>query len=79
MLFVLFCFWVCLFFVVVFKQTIHWKEVYMCTVARLKVNSVDPDKTAHEPSRLDLCSLQKPVIIACGSERVKYDCNIMNF
>ena len=35
-------------------------------------NSVDPDKTAHyEPSHLDLCYLQKPIIIACGSERVK--------
>ena len=35
-------------------------------------NSVDPDETAHyEPSHLDLCCLQKPVIIACGSERVK--------
>ena len=35
-------------------------------------NSVDPDETAHyELSHLDLCCLQKPVIIACGSERVK--------
>ena len=35
-------------------------------------NSVDPDETAHiEPSHLDLRCLQKPVIIACGSERVK--------
>ena len=34
-------------------------------------NSVDPDETAHyEPSHLDLCCLQKPIIIACGSERV---------
>ena len=33
--------------------------------------SVDPDETAHyEPSHLDLCCLQKPIIIACGSERV---------
>ena len=24
-----------------------------------------------EPSYLDLCCLQKPIIIACGSERVK--------
>ena len=30
-------------------------------------NSVDLDETAH----LDLCCLQKPIIIACGSERVK--------
>ena len=35
-------------------------------------NSVDPDEMAHyEPSHLDLCCLQKPNIIACGSERVK--------
>ena len=35
-------------------------------------SSVDPDETPHsEPSRLDLCCLQKPIIIACGSERVK--------
>ena len=35
-------------------------------------NSVDPDETAHyEPSHLDLCCLQKPIIINCGSERVK--------
>ena len=33
-------------------------------------NSVDPDETAHKPSLLDLCCLQKP-FIACGSERVK--------
>ena len=34
-------------------------------------NSVDPDETAHyEPSNLDLRCLQKPIIIACGSERV---------
>ena len=29
-------------------------------------NSVDPDKTAH----LDLCCLQKPIIIAYGNERI---------
>ena len=29
-------------------------------------NSIDPGKTAH----LDLCCLQKPIIIACSSERV---------
>ena len=41
-------------------------------------NSIDPDETAHyEPSHLDRYCLQKPIIIACGSERVntlyKYD------
>ena len=35
-------------------------------------NSVDPDETAHyEPSHLDLRCLQRPIIIACRSERVK--------
>ena len=35
-------------------------------------NSVDPDETAHyEPSHLDLCCLQKPIIITSSSERVK--------
>ena len=33
-------------------------------------NSINSDETAHEPSHLDLCCLQKPNIIACGSERV---------
>ena len=34
-------------------------------------NSKDPDETAHyEPSHLDLCCLQKPIIKAYGSERV---------
>ena len=31
-------------------------------------NSVDE---LNEPSHLDLCCLQKPIIIACGSGRVK--------
>ena len=35
-------------------------------------NSVDPDEMVHyELSHLDLCCLQKPVIIAYGSERVE--------
>ena len=34
-------------------------------------NSEDPDEMAHyEPSHLELCCLQKPIIIACGSERL---------
>ena len=37
-----------------------------------QTNSVDPDETAHdEPSHLYLHCLQKPIIIACSSERVK--------
>ena len=36
-------------------------------------NSVDPDETAHyELSHLDLCCLQNPIIIACGSEELTY-------
>ena len=43
-------------------------------------NSVDPDETAHyEPSHLDLCCLQKPVIIACGSERLKSETTFVTF
>ena len=38
-------------------------------------NRVDPDKAAHdEPSHMDLRCLQKPVIIAYGSKRVKGKC-----
>ena len=34
-------------------------------------NSVDPDETAHyEPVHLNLRCLQKPIIIACGSEGI---------
>ena len=34
-------------------------------------NSVDPDETAHyESSHLDLCCLQKPILISCGSEKL---------
>ena len=34
-------------------------------------NNVEPDETGHyEPSHLDLRCLQKPIIIAYGSERV---------
>ena len=40
-------------------------------------NSEDPDETAHyEPSHLVLRCLQKPIIIACCSERVKR-CNLI--
>ena len=35
-------------------------------------NSIDPDEMAHfEPSHLNLRCLQKSIIIAYGSERVK--------
>ena len=43
-------------------------------------NSEDPDETAHyEPSHLDLCCLQKPIMIVCGSERVKLGFLARNF
>ena len=35
-------------------------------------NSIAPDETAHyEPSHLDLHCLQKSIVVAFGSERVK--------
>ena len=43
----------------------------VCKVEKLNANSIDSDETAHhEPSHLDLCCLQKPIIIAYRSERV---------
>ena len=43
-------------------------------------NSIDPDETAHdEPSHLDLRCLQKPIIMAYGSERVNKSCVIRLF
>ena len=43
-------------------------------------NSVDPDEMAHyEPSHLDLCCLQKPIIITCGSERVNDMSTLVSF
>ena len=55
-----------------FIQTINWKEVYTKTLKDWMSNFVAPDETAHcEPSHLDLRCLQKPIIIARGSERVK--------
>ena len=40
-----------------FLNTLSLEKKFIC---------IDP----YEPSHLDLCCLQKPVIIACGSERV---------
>ena len=44
------------------------RRLYVKLIDRMS-NSVDPDETAQ--SHLDLCCLQKPIIIVCGSERVK--------
>ena len=45
-----------------------------CLYVKLKdcmSNSIDPDETVYyDPSHLDLCCLQKTIIIVCGSERV---------
>ena len=43
-------------------------------------SSEDPDGTAHfEPFHQDICCLQKPIITACGSERVNsYDVGSTN-
>ena len=42
--------------------------------------SEDPDGMArYEPSHLDLCCLQKPIIIACGCERVKNTARELHF
>ena len=34
-------------------------------------NSIDPDEKLIESSHLDLCRLQKPIIIICDSKRVQ--------
>ena len=58
------------FFFFFFCQTPAGKKC-ICKVERL-TNRGDTDGTArYELSHLDPCCLQKPVIIACSSERVK--------
>ena len=45
----------------------------ICKIERLNVKLRKSGWPAHdEPSHLDLCCLQNPIFIACGSERVKY-------
>ena len=45
----------------------------MYKVERLNVKLRRYNETSHyEPSRLDLCCLQKSIIITCGSERFNY-------
>ena len=40
-------------------------------------NSIDPDEMVHyELSHLDLCCLQKPIIITCGSENCRPNLNL---
>ena len=63
-----FCFFLFLFF---FLNKLSLGKKFICKLKDRMSNSVDPDETAHyEPSHLDLCCLQKPIIIACGSERI---------
>ena len=41
-------------------------------------NSVDPDETAHyEPSHLDLCCLQKPIIMPVAVKELKCQANFI--
>ena len=55
-----------------FLNKLSLGKKFICKAERLNVKSVDPDEKAYyEPSHLDLCCLQKPIINACGSERVK--------
>ena len=54
-----------------FKTNYHLERSLYIKLKEWMSNSADPDETAHEPSHLDLCCLQKPIIINCGSERVK--------
>ena len=57
-------------FIVCFSSSCFFNKLslgkkFICKVKRLS-NSVDH----YEPSHLDLCCLQKPIIITCSSERV---------
>ena len=65
--FFFFFFFFCFFFVLFcfcFNKLLLGKK-FICKVERLNVKQLDPDETAHyEPSHLDLCCLQKPIIIA---------------
>ena len=61
---------VCFLFFVVFFNKLLIGRKFICKVVKLKdwlSNSIDD----YEPSHLDLRCLQKHIIIACGSERVK--------
>ena len=60
------------FFFFFFLTKYHLERCFYVKLKDWLSNSLDPDETAHyEPCHLDLCCLQKPIIIACGSERVK--------
>ena len=61
-----------LLFIIFFEHYQLERNLYVKLKA-WESNSIDPDETAHyEPAHLDLCCLQKPIIIAYGSERVKF-------
>ena len=54
------------------KWAIRFRAIEVILYVKLKdwmSNSIDPDESSH----LDLHCLQKPIIIAYGSERVKAD------
>ena len=63
---------VCFFFFFFFLANYRLEGNLYVKLKGWMSNSVYPDETAHyEPSHLDLCCLQKPIIIISGSERVK--------
>ena len=67
----------CFFFFFLISYRLE-RSLYIKLKDRMS-NSIGPDETAYyEPSHLDLCCLQKPIIIACGSERVKLYCKWRN-
>ena len=53
--------------------------VYVCVCVCVKLKTVDPDETAHQPFHRDLRCLQKPFIIARGSERINLEPVIVRF
>ena len=55
------------FVICFFFNKISLGKTFICKLKDWMSNSVDPDETSH----LDLYCLQKPIIIACGKERVK--------
>ena len=73
-LLLLFClFFFVFFFIFVFFLTNYRSEMFICKLKDWMSNRVDLDETAHyEQSHLDLCCLQKPIIVACSSETINH-------